>query len=387
MSDSNRVGIRAVVESTWGETPATPTMQAWRFTGSDTMKLEKASETSEEIREDAQISDTVDVGYNGQGGFAFELSYSTFDDLFEGILRNPWSSDIGFTGNTVDADPIDNSLNDSLSGFPIIEVGRWIKTSGFVFFQGANNGYARVVSSTASKIILNPDDLTLQFEAAGENVSITGSMIRNGITVKSWTIEKAMLDVSQFFNFPGMSPNTGNLSFAARAKVTGNVDFIGKDANRTTSTIADTVTPVTTTRIMNATSNVDFFKEGGTPEGKVMQFNVDWANNIAGRPVVADPAFESLRYGSFNATGQLEVYFEDGALWDKYKAGDRTSVAFQVTDNAGNSYIFTTPSIHLTNSDILAGSINSDVMASYDYEANVDPVTGCMFQIDRFPAS
>ncbi len=386
MSDSNRVGIRAVVESTWGETPATPTMQAWRFTGSDTMKLEKASETSEEIREDAQISDTVDVGYNGQGGFAFELSYGTFDDLFEGILRNPWSADVGFSAATVDAIAADNSINDSATGFPAIEVGRWIKVDGFTGTL-TNNGFARVVSATNAKIVLNPDDITLTDETAGDTVTLSGSMIRNGITEKSWTIEKAMLDVSQFFNHPGMSANTGSLAFAARAKVTGNVDFIGKDANRTTSTIADTVTPVTTTRIMNATSNVDFFKEGGQPEGKVMTFSVDWGNNIAGRPVVANPAFESLRYGSFNATGQLEVYFEEGELWDKYKAGDRTSVAFQVTDNAGNSYIFTTPSIHLTNSDILAGSINTDVMAAYDYEANVDPVTGCMFQLDRFPAA
>lgn len=385
MSDSNRVGIRVVEETVWGETPTTPTMQAWRFTGSDTMKLAQASETSEEIREDAQISDTVNVGYNGQGGFAFELSYGSFDDLFEGILRNPWTTDAGFSAATVDAIAVDNSINDSGLGFPILEIGRWINIAGFTG-TATNNGYARVATSTTAKITLNPIDITMTDEAAGDTVTVTGSMIRNGIIPKSWTIEKALLDVNQFFQFPGMGPNTGSLAFAARAKVTGSVDFIGKDASRTTSTAAAVVDPVTTTRIMNATSNVDLFKEGGLPAGNVMQFNVAWANNIAGRPVVANPAFESLRYGSFNATGDLQVYFADGTLWDKYKDGQRTSVVFQVTDNVGNSYIFTTPSIHLSDGDILAGSINSDVMGSYTYEANVDPITGCMFQIDRFPA-
>ena len=124
-ADANRTGLRYVAETTWGVTPATPTMQALRFTG-ESLDHNVGTVKSNEIRSDRNSSDLVAVSMANAGGFNFELSYGTLDTILESVFFSAWDANV----------------------------------------------------------------------------------LKNGVTQKSLTIERAHMDVMQFFRFPGMVANT-----------------------------------------------------------------------------------------------------------------------------------------------------------------------------------
>jgi hypothetical protein len=99
MSEANRVGLRFIEEVTWNTTPATPTMQAIRFTG-ENLGHAIDNTQSQEIRDDRNVADTVQTLARNQGGFDFELSCTSFDNLMEGALFNTWATDVLKNGTT-----------------------------------------------------------------------------------------------------------------------------------------------------------------------------------------------------------------------------------------------------------------------------------------------
>lgn len=85
------------VEAQYGTAPAGP-YQELRHTGT-TLGLSKDAIESEELRQDRQIAHyrhgTKSVG----GDVNFELSYSSFDDLMEGVLCGTWATGVDETGS------------------------------------------------------------------------------------------------------------------------------------------------------------------------------------------------------------------------------------------------------------------------------------------------
>jgi len=90
-SDSNRVGLRFIEESTWGTTPATPTMQALNFS-SESFKSNNNTVTSDTIRDDRNVADIVVVGGGAAGDFGMELRYGDLDALLAGALQSTWTT-------------------------------------------------------------------------------------------------------------------------------------------------------------------------------------------------------------------------------------------------------------------------------------------------------
>ena len=61
MTDSSQTRLAYIEESTWGTTPATPTMLEMRFTGeSITPNIETI--VSDEIRSDRNVTDLIQTG-------------------------------------------------------------------------------------------------------------------------------------------------------------------------------------------------------------------------------------------------------------------------------------------------------------------------------------
>lgn len=89
---ANRHSVLYVAEEEHGETPANPQMRHLRNT-SCSVNLSRDSFTSNELRQDRQISD-VRTGTNKVGGdIGFELSYGEYDDILEAVLCGTWTGD------------------------------------------------------------------------------------------------------------------------------------------------------------------------------------------------------------------------------------------------------------------------------------------------------
>ena len=110
MADSNRVSLRSVRESVWGETPASPAMNALRITG-ESLKYQLRTARSNEIRPDRMVADIPQVGASVSGDIGMELSYGSADDfLMAALFADDWQA-VAISADDIAADaPEGNEL-------------------------------------------------------------------------------------------------------------------------------------------------------------------------------------------------------------------------------------------------------------------------------------
>ena len=85
MSDTSRVQLAYVAESSFGVQETGSNLQILRITG-ESLKQDVASSQSNEIRSDRQIASIRRSRITASGGVNFELSYGTYDALLAAAL-------------------------------------------------------------------------------------------------------------------------------------------------------------------------------------------------------------------------------------------------------------------------------------------------------------
>lgn len=385
-SDTARSQLFFTEEVTWGVTPAVA-LDTVRFTG-ESLNFAIDNVQSNEIRSDRQITDLIQTDAEPSGDVNFELSYAAFDNLLEGAFFSDFVAPVSMAGVTfaaVSGSP--DSFTDSGNGFVAAGIlpGQWLKVGGFA--TGANNGYVQVLTVAAGTITVK-GETALVNEAAGASVTIAGETLRNGIVAKSFSMETKFDDVTQFKSFTGMRVNNLSLNMSVGEILTGVLSFIGKTsaiAGATIGTGAPNAAPAND--VLNAVNNVAFIQEGGTEfAGEIQEFTMALNNNLRSQKAIGTLGNVGIGSGRSAVTGTFNAYFEDATLYNKYLAGTESSLALRVTDAAGNVYILTLPRIKFTNSNLAAGSADSDVIAEMEYQAIRHATYGFTVQLDRFAA-
>lgn len=382
MSDSSQVQLYYIVESTWGTTPASALTEL-RFTGED-LNYDIGTIQSDEIRSDRQVTDLIQTTFQANGGANMELSYATFDSFFESALFGAWGSAVAVALSDVSCANADNSYNTAAGDFVAegIVAGQWLKVAGFT--DAANNGYAKVVSVTTAKLIVS--NLTLADEAAGDSITMGGTMLRNGVTQKSFTLEKKFNDITQFISYTGMVVNQFNLAVNAQSVITGGFQFVGKSGTIAQTTVGTgSPTAANSNAVMNSGAHVGSIREAGSEvtSAYVMDIAFNVNNNLRDKPAVAVIGSTGIGAGQCVVTGTLTAYFEDETLYEKYINNTATSIDFRVTDGSGNTYIFTFPNVKFSSGTVTAGGNNQDVMVNLGFQAIRDATTDCTIQIDK----
>lgn len=381
MADTSRVQLYGMPEATYGVVAPTALKTA-RFTG-ESLKFNVNTTQSKEIRQDRQITDIIQVGAEANGGFNFELSYAAHDQYLEGALMSAFSTPINFSGATVSANAADKSIGFSASNTPAVVPGQWVRVSGFA--QAVNNGYFKVLTYAANKITFDTTVVMVN-EAAGPTIVIKGSMIRNGVTRKSYTLEKAFTDITQFISYRGMVVSNMNLNITANEIVTGDFGFMGKNAVISATTCGTGSAVVAPTNpVMNAVSNVAAILENNAAINgtfaKSLQIAIN--NNLRGKPGIGVLGNTDVGLGDCVVTGKLSVYFNDATMYTKYLNNTATSLSTRFVDALGNAYIITLPQVEFTDANPAAGGSNQDVMLELGYQATMHPTLGCTMQIDK----
>lgn len=109
MVSSSQTRVAYVAESTYGTTPATPTLLIQRFV-SESLNANIENIVSNEIRSDRNVADLIQVGQNAGGNVDFELSYGSFDNWLESVMYNTWSTNVLKNGNTQKAFTIEKTF-------------------------------------------------------------------------------------------------------------------------------------------------------------------------------------------------------------------------------------------------------------------------------------
>ena len=96
--------------------------------------------------------------------------------------------------------------------------------------------------------------------------------------------------------------------------------------------------------------------------------------------------------GTVELTGSLEVYFANGALFDKFQNNENIEFVLSTLDNAGNGYVITIPKANLSSLSTSAGGLDQDMVLSIEIEglrdlANTDPTLRQIIFIDRVGAA
>lgn len=388
MSDANRVNLALIEESTYGVTPSgPPTLQNIRFSNES---LGGANETieSDEIESDRQTSDINRVDVSAGGEINGRISYGNWDALIEACLQSAdWSTVVTQTGTVYSMAAADNSLNRSSGSF--ISDGyvakQWIRVSGFA--TAANNGLFKIVSVAATKLVLSHGGSVVN-ESAGPSVEIEmGAQVVNGVTFRSFSIEKAFTDLASTFEvYTGMVPGTCKIGVTTKQMLSMGFGFVGARAAEATATVGDgSNTAAPTTKVMNAVDNVLAVLEGGSSQG-VTGLNIDINNNLGARSQVGTLGAVGIRSGNFQVSGGLTAYLASNALIAKFLNFTDASLAFKLQDAAGNQYVIDLPSIKYSDGKRVAGGKNQDVIADMKFIAKKDATEGITLRIARFAA-
>src|SRR5262245_47091959 len=382
-AESNRVDIRISPETTWNETPAAPTMASLPYT-SESLIYDKRTVTSQIVRADRMIQDIIEVGAGSQGDVNIEYKFSDFESLILAALgASAWNSQT-FTGAGGNLDiAASGGGNQVLTGpastWDNYLVGGYVRVSGA---NAANNGVFRIVSKTSTDLTIANPTGTLQANADGATVLMKNA--RLGTTKKSFLVEKNFGDITQFISFRGMRVGSWSMNMEAEQIITGSFGLVGAGAFRAGTTVSGSVTPAGALSVCSATANFGRIEEPvGTPlvtAIKAVRFTLN--ANPRQLTAVANKFPIGINLGSFEITGSLEAYFEDGALYDKFVNHTDSSLVVEVDSPEDDRTIITIPALKYTTAGPVGPGLNQDVMATFNFQAKYDATMANMFQVD-----
>lgn len=390
MADSSRAQLTYLAESTWGTTPAAA-MTHVRYTN-ERLGYQISNTSSREVRSDRQVSDLVQTSAEASGSFDFELSYAAHDAFLASALFSTWGTPVAISiANDIASSNATSAFTSTTTDFAAsgIVVGQWLEVGGFTTNAGENNGYYQVTSVATNSIGVSPTPASDEAAGVGKTITMDGTLIRNGVTETSFTLEKAFTDVTQYIAFTGMVPSTLNLNIETGSILSGSLGFRGKSGVLAgTSVGTGPAVAASTNDVMNAVNNVGEVRENGAvlAQTALRSLSVDLDNGLRSVQAVGSLGNVDIGAGRCTVTGQVSIYFSDGALYQKYLNGTMTSLSFRVNDTAGNGYVVSLPKVKLTQGSVFAGGNDQDVLADFQYQAIRDPATDCSIQIDRFAA-
>ncbi len=385
MSDSNRVRMSYILESTWGVQPPAANLQDVRRTGGGFTRP-TTSEMSNEVVSDRQVTDVIRTAVEAQGTVEFEFSAQSFEDFIEGLLMNGWSNSILISGTDIAAVDSGNKLTSSTTDFSVdIVADQIVRVGGFV--AGNNNGDARVVSVSANELVLDVLDLDLSDESAGPTVTVDGKRNRNGTTLKSFTLEEEFQDIaSTFFIATGCRIGSMEMSIAPGSIITGSFGFVGKDVVPASASAGSGYDPANTNAVMNAVDHVSSIFEGGAINTlDVTELSFSAQNGLRSLQAVANLSAVGVQPSRFEVTGTFNAYFANKTIIEKFTNWTTSSLRFRLQDSSGKAVWFSFPAIKFTGELPDPGQIDTDVIAAMPWTAFKEATNGYTMQVCVLP--
>lgn len=375
LASTSRVQLAYILESVFGTTPGAGNGSYLRCTG-ESMDFAITKETSKELRSDRQLSSVVPVSAQGAGGFNFHLNYAEYDPFIQSTLQNP-PTIFGTAGESGAASVVSFLAVSLTASVATAGADSWATLQLGQFFRvnagaDANNGKVLRVSPTVAPtttVITLDASTPATVSAAVAGVKLQTARFTNGVTQTSFTIERQSPDVTQVLTYRGMTPSKMSLKFEAAALTDGSFEFIGKGATRGTVTaLPGTLVASKTYDIHNAASGIGLVWEAGVPltSTYVKSLSFDYDNNHRAQLAIGTLGLVGVGSGTIQFKGTMEMYFADGAMYDKFLANTYTSIMVSSIDSAGAGYVFVFPKVNLMSSKIVAGAKDQDLMASFE---------------------
>ena len=402
LASTSRVQVRYIKESVFGTTPVAGNSTNLRVTG-ESLNFTLNKEVSAEINAYRASTSMVPVTAEASGGVQGEMQYAEFDPLLEATLQSVYTVygtngvstplSLTFAPGTITAGAATTGAN----LFTLLQQGQWFKVSG----TGTANDQllfrvSKTVAPTSTIITLDPGTPAV---AGGPyaTTTVASSRLTNGTTQPSFTLEREVGDVGEFFSFRGMTASSMSVNIASGSLSTVEFNFMGKDSKQQASTMMPG-TPVASRnyKIMSGVSGqVCALWVGGAPLAGTFINSValSYDNSLRAQNAICSLGAVGIGSGTINATMDIEVYFSSGAtFYSQLLNNSNIEVAFTAIDTDGNGYVFTFPAANVSTYTVNAGGKDADLMAQITLTAlldlgNVTPALRKVVFIDRVGAA
>jgi hypothetical protein len=357
-------------------------------------------ETSKEINASRTISSEVSVSASSTGGFQAELAYAEYDRLLAGCMQSTWSA-YGTNGVQAGTSSITFTATTLTAGTPTATTDSWAtlkKGQWFVILAptGGNDGkLLRVSTSIAptTSVITLDTNTPASIEGPIASCKVKSARLTHGTTQVSFSFEKQMLDVGQYFAFKGQTPSKMTFNAASGSLTTLSMDFMGLGVVRNSSTnlTGSSNNASTSYTIHSAVSNPQsLIWEGGAPAAGtyVKSISLEFDNATRMQSAIGSLPPVDIASGTIAAKATMSIYFANGTLYDKFISDTSTSLIWASLDPSGNGYVFSAPKCNINSYKITAGAKDQDLMAEATFtllndQGNADATLRKVLFIDR----
>lgn len=371
MSSSNLVRVTFIEETTLGQTPVAGNFNTARFTNES---LSGSPETTEsaQIRTDRLSSGQVVTGLTVGGELSFELAKETaIDELLESAMMSTWNVhtpvtvDLTINATTKEITRATGNWNTD------VVVGDILTLSGFT--NSGNNTQVQVVEIVSNTVIRVVANGVLVDEVDTNNQYHRADKLTIGTTKKSFSIEKAFLDLTNKASiYKGMLVNTFGLNVAYGSIVTGSFGFNGTDyalADAANEFITDgrTINSAATTNSMNGSVDMPFVNSSATGVLDEVTFciqslELSLNNNLSAQNCIGEAAPVDYAAGTAQIEANLSAYLAD-ANW-AVLANKLTQTPFALgfmVKNTNGWYGVYIPALQVSMPDPSSGGANQQI--------------------------
>lgn len=389
LASTSKTQLSYLEESVFGTTPGAGTPKNLRMTG-ESLNYEIGTEVSGEINATRQTTDAVQVSASAQGGINFELNYREYDPFLEALMGSTYSTAFGTDGVaslTVTIVAAAGTItDDGIDGFAGLVAGQW-----FGIATGPNAGVYRIESMTDDVLTVDTDTPLVSDETS-VTLDISSSRLTLGTAaLRSFSLQKLFSDVTQYFIYRGMCPSKLDLSFETGSILTGSFDFIGADSARAgTDFMPGAASASQTFGVMNAVSGVGtiLVDNATLASTYIKSASISVDGKLRGQTAIGQLGNVGVGEGTFEISGELEMYLADGSIYDQAIADALVSIQLPVMDVNNNGYAFIFNNTKLGVPTVQAGGKDNDVMMTVPFTAVApDSTTDKMLIIDRYGAA
>lgn len=390
-----------IEEAAFGVTPTSGNYKRLRMTG-ESLAYEISKEASEEIDDSRTVSSMIPVSASASGGIEAEISYAEYDPLLEAVLQGSFDAfgvnGVGatFTGDFTTTTITASVATSGASAFTVLQKGQFFKLNapGNVN-DGAILRVSQSVAPTTTVITLS--SATALVAATGVALcTISSSRLTNGANQRSFSIERQNSDIGEYWVYSGMTASSMDVSISSGARSTLSFAFMGKKAVR------DTATNLPGTAVESQGYDIHsgstgpacyIWLDGAPLVGTYVQsVSLSYDNALRTQEAVCELSAIGIGSGTISLTGSLEIYFANGALFDKFIANTNVSFTVSTLDAAGNGYVISIPKANLSTLTTSAGGKDQDMMLSIEITAlrdlaNADADLRQLMFIDRVGAA
>jgi hypothetical protein len=212
---------------------------------------------------------------------------------------------------------------------------------------------------------------------------LTGDSLQNGVTERSFSIEKYFPTVPIYQLYAGMHVNTFTINVQADSQITGSMDMIGTAYDSQATTFANSEIAATSGGLF--TSHSLDIRENGISLGVGVSLTLNINNNLTPAFALGDDTAKEVVDGRCIVDGTLVIYFDSPTIYDKFKDDTESSLELDLISVKGGvttTYTIELPRTKYTTADDPV-SDEGVVQVSMAFSALQDDIEGYTIKISK----